>query len=275
MADENRMITFEYARATYDVFKKKTIPLTKQCMTKSKVIEYINCEEVLMDNYTNDRLVPRVKVVGKIPMNLPGNLTYTFDYQGVLNGNNYAQSTNYNEKYSPIRLDNATRSYTGGSNIIIAANNNLQNIIDDILTLTTAPRTSITMKRSPLLVSGVSGDSINIIGKRVFGNNVEFIPSTPWQQAINGVGVNDLEGEVLVNINNYEDSENYFQSGNLYPGGPTQVVLKYFNIEIFNGSEGTTYYRNFRVTPKSMPLFLEFFSSGISIGNVVINHKIN
>lgn len=63
MADENRMITFEYAKANYDAFKKQTIPNTKECMTKSEVISYINVDESPLSPYTNNQLIRRDKVV--------------------------------------------------------------------------------------------------------------------------------------------------------------------------------------------------------------------
>lgn len=62
MAD--RIITYRYAKTNYDNFKKKQIPDTLQCMTKDKVIEYIHINETLLSSYTNNRLVPHVKVVG-------------------------------------------------------------------------------------------------------------------------------------------------------------------------------------------------------------------
>ena len=63
MADENRMITFEYAKANYDAFKKQTIPNTKECMTKAEVISYINVDESPLSPYTNNQLIRRDKVV--------------------------------------------------------------------------------------------------------------------------------------------------------------------------------------------------------------------
>ena len=65
MADENRMITFEYANANYDTFKKQTIPNTKECMTKADILNYINVDESLLSSYTTDKLIKRVEVVGK------------------------------------------------------------------------------------------------------------------------------------------------------------------------------------------------------------------
>lgn len=63
MADENRMITFEYANANYDTFKKQTIPNTKECMTKADIINYINVDESPLSPYTNNQLIRRDKVV--------------------------------------------------------------------------------------------------------------------------------------------------------------------------------------------------------------------
>ena len=46
MADENRIITFEYANANYDTFKKQTIPASNECMTKADVNTYLNAEMI-------------------------------------------------------------------------------------------------------------------------------------------------------------------------------------------------------------------------------------
>ena len=65
MADENRIITFEYAKANYDTYKKQTIPASNVCMTKADILFYINVDESLLSSYTTDRLIKRDKVVGR------------------------------------------------------------------------------------------------------------------------------------------------------------------------------------------------------------------
>lgn len=64
MADENRMITFEYAKATYDEYKKQIVPNTKEAMTKSDIINYFNVDEQVIQNRTDNQLVPRISFVG-------------------------------------------------------------------------------------------------------------------------------------------------------------------------------------------------------------------
>ena len=65
MADENRIITFEYAKDNYDAYKKQTIPASNVCMTKADILNYINVDESLLSSYTTDRLIKRDKVVGR------------------------------------------------------------------------------------------------------------------------------------------------------------------------------------------------------------------
>ena len=89
MAD--RIITFEYASDNFNDYKKKSIPSTKQCMTKSKVIEYINCDENVLINYLNNQLIPIVKVVptmDKIYIYAP-----ILEVGNVGGNDTYAQST--------------------------------------------------------------------------------------------------------------------------------------------------------------------------------------
>lgn len=62
MAD--RIITYTYAAANYDAYKIKNIPLSIKAMKKEEVLEYINVDTTLLDNYTLDRLVPIIRVVG-------------------------------------------------------------------------------------------------------------------------------------------------------------------------------------------------------------------
>ena len=65
MAD--RIITFQYARDNYDAYKKQTIPASNECMTKADVAAYLNADMSVLSSYTNNQLVPRVKVVGQFP----------------------------------------------------------------------------------------------------------------------------------------------------------------------------------------------------------------
>lgn len=62
----NKIITFNYAKSNYDVYKKQTIPDSLKCMTKSEVLNYINVDDTLLSTYTNNQLVPRINVVGVI-----------------------------------------------------------------------------------------------------------------------------------------------------------------------------------------------------------------
>ena len=60
MAD--RIITFQYARANYDAYKKQTIPASNECMTKADVAAYLNADMSMLSSYTNNQLVPRTKI---------------------------------------------------------------------------------------------------------------------------------------------------------------------------------------------------------------------
>ena len=60
MAD--RIITFQYARDTYDAYKKQTIPASNECMTKADVAAYLNADMSVLASYTNNQLVPRAKI---------------------------------------------------------------------------------------------------------------------------------------------------------------------------------------------------------------------
>lgn len=62
MAD--RIITYRYAAANFDAFKKQTIPINDRAMTKEKVLEYINADTDILNGYPLKRLVPRIKVQG-------------------------------------------------------------------------------------------------------------------------------------------------------------------------------------------------------------------
>lgn len=65
MADENRMITFEYARVNYDAYKLQSIPSSYECMTRSDILSYISVETTPLATYSSNQLIPRVKVIGK------------------------------------------------------------------------------------------------------------------------------------------------------------------------------------------------------------------
>lgn len=60
MAD--RIITFQYARDNYDAYKKQTIPASNECMTKADVNTYLNADMSVLSSYTNNQLIPRVKI---------------------------------------------------------------------------------------------------------------------------------------------------------------------------------------------------------------------
>lgn len=62
----NKIITFNYAKSNYDVYKKQTIPDSLKCMTKSEVLNYINVDDTLLSTYANNQLVPSINVVGMI-----------------------------------------------------------------------------------------------------------------------------------------------------------------------------------------------------------------
>lgn len=275
MADENRMITYRYASLNLSAYIKNSIPSTNQCMTKAKVIEHLYVNESLLNSYTNNQLVPRSKVVGMSPINLPSNLQYRFKEQGIINGKEYANNFNFQPKtFSPTSLGEAIRTYTGGVSTTINANNNISNIIADILSFTSAPASSLTMRRQPLVTAGSLEDRIYVLSKKTLGIYDPFIPNQYWKDAINPKPINPLnlfDADFLVNITDYQDVDNYLSFTHLYPGGPTLINLKHFDIEILNGTEGSTLYRNFRAKIKSMPLQLDFFSFGQPIGTVMIH----
>ena len=58
----NRIITFQYARDTYDAYKKQTIPASNECMTKADVDAYLNADMSVLSSYINKQLVPRTKI---------------------------------------------------------------------------------------------------------------------------------------------------------------------------------------------------------------------
>lgn len=271
MAD--KIITYEYASSNYSAYIKNIMPSTKQGMTKAKVIEHLYIDESLLSSYTNDRLVPISKVVGMSPINLPSGLEYRFKQQAIINGRSYADNFDYQPlPFSPTSLGEAIRTYTGGVSTTINANNNISNIIADILSFTSAPPSSLTIKRQPLVADGSSEDRIYVLGNRMLSVPYEFSPNQFWKQAINPQPINltNLIADFLVDIADYQDVDNYLSPFSLYPGGPTVVNLKHFNIEILDGTKGTSPYRNFRAEIKYMPLHLEFFSFGQSIGTATI-----
>lgn len=272
MAD--KIITHQYASLNYDAYKKKIIPSTKQCMTKAKVIEYIYVDESLLGSYANNQLVPISKVVGMSTINLPSKLKYQFQQQGIRDGNNYVTYESSGQSYSPTYLGEAIRSYNGGTSTTINANNNIANIIADILSFTSAPITSLTMKRQPLVADGSSEDRIYVLGNKRFNQYTSvFLDSQYWKDVITPKTINPVsnaDAEFLVDINNPSDADNYFSTTNLFPGGPSYVYLKHFGIRILDGTEGSGYYRSFRAEIKNMPLRLEFFSFGVSIGTATI-----
>ena len=60
MAD--RIITFQYSKDNYDAYKKQTIPASNESMTKADVNTYLNADMSVLSSYTNNQLVPRVKI---------------------------------------------------------------------------------------------------------------------------------------------------------------------------------------------------------------------
>lgn len=75
MSDEHRMVTYEYAAAQYDNFKKKVIPSTLQCMTKSKILEYLDVDTTLINDYTTNQLVPRIDIAS-----INGDFNFDIEY---------------------------------------------------------------------------------------------------------------------------------------------------------------------------------------------------
>lgn len=84
MADENRMITFEYARNNWDEFKKQVIPTSLECMTKMDIGNYLNADMDILDNYLPNQLIPRSKFFG-IPIGVPNDIVVgdTMGYSGA------------------------------------------------------------------------------------------------------------------------------------------------------------------------------------------------
>ena len=68
----NRIITFQYARDTYDAYKKQTIPASNECMTKADVDAYLNADMSVLSSYTNNQLIPRVKISPVSPLGIYG-----------------------------------------------------------------------------------------------------------------------------------------------------------------------------------------------------------
>lgn len=64
MADENRMITFQYARNNWDVYKRKDIPDSLKCMTKAEINEYLSADINILSSYQDNQLIPRNKFSG-------------------------------------------------------------------------------------------------------------------------------------------------------------------------------------------------------------------
>ena len=70
MAD--RIITFQYAKDTYDAYKKQTIPASNECMTKADVAAYLNADMTVLSSYTNNQLIPTVKISTVNPLGIYG-----------------------------------------------------------------------------------------------------------------------------------------------------------------------------------------------------------
>ena len=70
MAD--RIITFQYAKDNYDAYKKQTIPASNECMTKADVAACLNADMTVLSSYTNNQLIPRVKISPVSPLGIYG-----------------------------------------------------------------------------------------------------------------------------------------------------------------------------------------------------------
>lgn len=64
MADQ--IMTYEYATVNFAAFKKGSLPNTKQCMTKQEVNRWLSVEQSPLTSYVDNRLVPIVKIIGKV-----------------------------------------------------------------------------------------------------------------------------------------------------------------------------------------------------------------
>lgn len=79
MADEKRIATEEWLDGNLNEFKKGTPSATKKCVTKEFLINNYNVTEDLLNEYVNNRLIPRVKIQGQ---------NSDFDFPiGILNTN--------------------------------------------------------------------------------------------------------------------------------------------------------------------------------------------
>ena len=81
MAD--RIITYSYAAANYDTFKKKTIPISGRAMTKEAVLEHIMINTDLLDGYTSNRLVPIIKVQGLVQNDISLIISFALPTPGI------------------------------------------------------------------------------------------------------------------------------------------------------------------------------------------------
>lgn len=63
----DRILTFQYAKDNFDAIKKQTIPTSNECMTKLDVDTYLNADMSVLSSYTDNRLIPRIKVSSSQP----------------------------------------------------------------------------------------------------------------------------------------------------------------------------------------------------------------
>lgn len=133
--DDNRMITFSYAKNNYDTYKIQTIPDTLECMTKDEVKSYISVDQTLLNSLASNQLVRRDKVVG-VSYNTP----IVFGDKNIYTSNKESRPgyEEYNKLYyggtqmNAFELLTNTYSFSGGS--IVLSNTYGNNFINDCIT---------------------------------------------------------------------------------------------------------------------------------------------
>lgn len=115
MADENRMITFAYAKATWDAYKKQTIPNTLECMTKSDIINYFNVDTSVLNPYANNQLIRRDKFIGITP--------YEFEFLEFTGGNINDVEFISNTKLAVIGSFQSYSRYSGSKQLVLINKN--------------------------------------------------------------------------------------------------------------------------------------------------------
>lgn len=168
--DDKRMITFEYAKATLDIYKKMTIPDTKECMTKSDINTYLNASPTQISGYANNQLVPRERFVGVTTGMLPANLSYRFNNRTVTGLEEHQLCFNVESNgvpcYNALRTTDAISvSHSGSSGFTITATSNLFNrVFDHISTLTGLAKNQLTVTRGNIITLGYpTVDDLDIV----------------------------------------------------------------------------------------------------------------